>query len=876
MASIIRIKRSSVSGNPSTLAAGELAYSALVDNGSNGGDRLYIGMGTETAGNAANHVVIGGKFFTDMLDHTKGVLTANSAIITDSNSKIDVLKVDDLELNGNVISSTNTNGDIYITPNGTGKTVVTNLYIGDDQTPLLDVIQSASIGIAAGQGITTSYDSGTEITTISAKLASNSDAGIASFDSTDFSLTGTGENLVSLNVERVEDIVGAMVSGNTENGIVVTYDDTGGKLNFDVNDPVITIAGDVDGSATMTNLGNTTINVTLDTVNSNVGTFGSASTIPVVTVNAKGLVTAVSNATVATNLSIAGDSGTDTVSLLSDTLTFVGTDPIDTAITNNTVTISVKDATNSVKGVASFSSASFDVTSGVVTVKTGGIANNQLANNALTIGSTNIALGGTSTTLAGLTSVTSTSFVGALTGNASTATTLQTGRTIAISGPVTGTATSFNGGSNITIPVTSVDVSHANITGTLPVDHGGTGVTTSTGSGSVVLSASPTFTGAPIAPTAAVGTNTTQIATTAFVAAAVDAARSGLDAKESVRAATTGNITLSGIQTVDGVSLVAGDRVLVKNQGTGSQNGIYVVASGAWTRSSDADTNAKVTSGMFTFVSEGNTNADTGWVLSTNDPITVNTTALDFVQFSGAGQITAGNGLTKTGNTIDVVAGTGIAVNPDDVSLTGQALAFHNLSTSGIVARTGAGTVAGRTLTGTTNRVTVTNGDGVSGNPTFDIASTYVGQTSITTLGTVATGTWSATEIAATKGGTGQTTFAVGDILYSNATNALTKLTKPASATSLLQMTAAGVPSWVSLASTGITGLGTVTTGTWNATAIAATRGGTGITTYATGDMLYASAANTLAKLTAGTDGQVLQMNSSGVPVWGDIDGGTY
>lgn len=120
MASTIRIKRSLVSGNPNTLAAGELAYSALPDNGSNGGDRLYIGMGTETLGNAANHVVIGGKFFTDQLDHTKGVLTADSAIVVDANSKIDNLKVDNLDFNGNTISSTDTNGNIILDPAGSG------------------------------------------------------------------------------------------------------------------------------------------------------------------------------------------------------------------------------------------------------------------------------------------------------------------------------------------------------------------------------------------------------------------------------------------------------------------------------------------------------------------------------------------------------------------------------------------------------------------------------------------------------------------------------------------------------------------------------------------------------------------------------------
>ena len=106
MASTLRIKRSGTSGDPTTLGQGELAYSYLPDNGSNGGDRLYIGTGTEIAGNAVSHEVIGGKFFTQMLDHEKGTLTPNSAIIVDANSKIDILKVDDLTFNGSTISAT--------------------------------------------------------------------------------------------------------------------------------------------------------------------------------------------------------------------------------------------------------------------------------------------------------------------------------------------------------------------------------------------------------------------------------------------------------------------------------------------------------------------------------------------------------------------------------------------------------------------------------------------------------------------------------------------------------------------------------------------------------------------------------------------------
>lgn len=181
------------------------------------------------------------------------------------------------------------------------------------------------------------------------------------------------------------------------------------------------------------------------------------------------------------------------------------------------------------------------------------------------------------------------------------------------------------------------------------------------------------------APTADVSLNSrkiTNLATPtadsdAATKAYVDAARSGLDVKQSVRVATTANITLSGTQTIDGVSVIAGDRVLVKDQSTGSQNGIYVVAAGAWSRATDADIDAEVTAGMFTFVTEGTVNADSGWVLTTNDTITLGTTALVFAQFSGAGQITAGAGMVKSGNTLDVgTASTArIVVNADNIDL---------------------------------------------------------------------------------------------------------------------------------------------------------------------------------------------------------------
>ncbi|QGQ95877.1 hypothetical protein EHS13_13825 [Paenibacillus psychroresistens] len=136
----------------------------------------------------------------------------------------------------------------------------------------------------------------------------------------------------------------------------------------------------------------------------------------------------------------------------------------------------------------------------------------------------------------------------------------------------------------------------------------------------------------------------------------VDAYALGLDTKVSCRAVATSNITLSGTQTVDGVVLVVGNRILVSGQTTASQNGIYVVAAGAWARSSDADTSAEVTSGMYTYIEEGTANGKNGWSLLTADPIVLGTTALTFTLFNGPGSVVAGAGLNKTGNTLSIPA----------------------------------------------------------------------------------------------------------------------------------------------------------------------------------------------------------------------------
>lgn len=119
MASIIRIKRSNTSVAPATLGSGELAYSAGAGNQANGGERLYIGFGTEVGGSAPQFI-IGGKYFTDMMDHVHGTLTASSAIVVDANKKVDNFKVDNIDLDENTISSTNTDGNLLLDPNGSG------------------------------------------------------------------------------------------------------------------------------------------------------------------------------------------------------------------------------------------------------------------------------------------------------------------------------------------------------------------------------------------------------------------------------------------------------------------------------------------------------------------------------------------------------------------------------------------------------------------------------------------------------------------------------------------------------------------------------------------------------------------------------------
>ena len=256
----------------------------------------------------------------------------------------------------------------------------------------------------------------------------------------------------------------------------------------------------------------------------------------------------------------------------------------------------------------------------------------------------------------------------------------------------------------------------------------------------------------------------------------VDSVAEGLNVKAAVIAATTANITLSGAQTIDGISIVAGNRVLVKDQTAPAENGIYVAAAGAWARSSDMDVWAEFP-GAFTFVTTGTDYADTGWVCTSDAGGTLGTTAVTWSQFSGAGQYTAGAGLDLTGTVFSVnvdettttITGDAVVVKasaqfvtPDIGAATGTSLSATgtvtadntitggNIATAGTVSSTGTATVGNVATGGTISSTgTATAGNLVTGGTLSVTGTATVGNvdtagtisaTSSITGGSVATG----------------------------------------------------------------------------------------------------------------------------------------
>jgi len=287
--------------------------------------------------------------------------------------------------------------------------------------------------------------------------------------------------------------------------------------------------------------------------------------------------------------------------------------------------------------------------------------------------------------ITGTTVTASTGFVGGLTG-AVTGNTTGT-HTGAVTGNVTGNLTG-NVTGNVTAASGTSTFNNVTISGALDMDSGTsatiTGLATPTNSSDAATKGyvdtadalKLNLTGGTLSGALAMGTNkitglgTPTADADAVTKSYVDAIAQGIDAKASVVAASTANITLSGAQTIDGVSVIAGDRVLVKDQTTASNNGIYLCASGSWTRTTDADTYAELVA-AYTFVEGGTVNANNGFICTIPTSGTLGSTSITFAQFSGAGQVTAGTGMSKTGNTLNVntASSARIVVGADEIDL---------------------------------------------------------------------------------------------------------------------------------------------------------------------------------------------------------------
>jgi len=953
-ANVIKIKRSTGSTAPATLNYGELAYTLGAGTYADGGGRLFVGDNTSPNGNP---VVIGGKYFMDMLDHQQGTLTASSAILVDASKKINELLVDNITLDGNTISITNSNGNLELTANGTGYVNVTGttaLKVPVGTTAQQPTAASGMIRYnsdnASFEGYSTFWSSLGGVKSVDGQTFITAELTVGAGDDTlRFYTNSALRMLIDTNSIDIDstivnvNLAATTESTSTSSGSLITAGGIGVAKNVYIGGNTV-VTGYVEVSS-IKNTGTLTLPTSTDTLvgraTSDTLTNKTISfTNNTVTFTSSELKTACSDETGSGQLVFATSPTLVTPSLGAATATSIN----GLVITSTTGTLTIANgktltANNSVAftgtdgstltfgtgGTVAYTQNNLSVFASTTSSQLAGIISDETGTGSLVFSNspslTTPAIGSGGFTIAGSSSgtttiITSATATGTITipGVATTDTVVlvaasQTLTNKTLTSPIlttptlgVATATSING---LTITSTTGTLTIANsktltvsnsltFTGTdassVAFGGGGTVVYTSeklsafastssselasvisdeTGSGALVFANTPTLvtpvlgsatatsitaTSGSLTIQAASGNNSVFIKPTGtgvvdvtntssgfsrisgvaypvFANDAVnkeyaDAIASSLNVHGSVNFATTdavsyayvsggttltintiasdvitfsanhslvlgsqikSNATSNGLvsgttyfvislpnlnqvtvstspggsvhtltngsslsisvtanqgvgaqltgtpDTVEGESLQVGYRILVKNHTTSAYNGVYDVttvgtgANGVWTRSTDFDNSptGEIRAGDYMFVSGGTINGSNGFVQITATTIIVGTTAIVFSQFSGAGQITAGSGLTKTGNTLDVI--------------------------------------------GTTNRI-VANADSI------DIASTYVGQTSITTLGTIATGVWNGSTIDIARGGTNITTYTTGDLLYASATNTLSKL----------------------------------------------------------------------------------------------------